>query len=154
MKPRSIITIAVFLYILGYSHTLKAQHVETEDTQLSSTIEQVDATEDISYQEADKALNKVYKQILKKYEKAPIFLKKLKAAQRLWIQFRDAEVEMRFPMENKQVAYGTIYFDCKEQILKDMTIARTQTLKAWLGDIDEYDSCNGSKGVFVEGDYK
>ncbi len=153
MKPRSIITIAIFLYSLGYSHMLKAQHIETEDAQLSSTIEQVDATEDISYQEADKALNKVYKQILKKYEKAPVFLKKLKAVQRLWIQFRDAELEMRFPMENKRVAYGTVYFGCKEQYLIDMTIVRTKTLKEWQGDIDEYDSCNGSKGVFVEGDY-
>ncbi len=153
MKPRSIIILAIFLYVLGYSHTLKAQHIETEDAQLPNTIEQVDAKEGISYQEADKALNKVYKQLLKKYEKAPAFLKKLKAAQRLWIQFRDAELEMRFPMENKRVAYGTVYFGCKEQYLIDMTIARTKTLKAWLGDIDEYDGCNGFKAVFVEGDY-
>ncbi len=155
MKLRSIIIVAIFLYILGHSNTLKAQNVETEAAQLSNTIEQVDevATEDISYQEADKKLNKVYRQVLKKYKKAPAFLKKLKEAQRLWIQFRDAELEMRFPMENKRVAYGTVYFDCKEQFLIDMTVARTKTLKEWLDNVDEYDGCNGSKGVFVEVEY-
>ncbi len=146
MKSKSIIIVTIFLYILGYSNTLKAQ----KGKDVVSTQEQIEVTaEDVSYQEADKELNKVYRQILKKYEKAPLFLKKLKATQRLWIQFRDAELEMRFPLENKKLAYGTAYFSCRKQFLTDMTIARTNTLKEWL-NVDEYDTCNGSKGNFKE----
>ncbi len=82
-----------------------------------------------------------------------MFLKKLKAAQRLWIQFRDAELEMRYPLENKKLAYGNAYYECTEQFLIDMTIQRTNTLKEWLSP-EEYDVCNGSKGILEEVEYE
>ncbi len=123
------------------------------DAQQKDPLVSENVQQDISYEEADEELNKVYQQIRKKYEKAPVFLKKLRAAQRFWIQFRNAELEMRFPLENKRITYGTVYFGCKEQFLIDMTIARTNTLKEWL-DFDEYDGCNGSRGVLEEVEYK
>ncbi len=144
MKTKSIFIMVVALFISVPLVAQKAYDAQQKDPLVSEKVQQ-----DISYKEADKELNKVYRQILKKYEKAPAFLKKLKVAQRLWIQFRDAELEMRFPLENKRLNYGTVYFGCKEQFLIDMTIARTKTLKGWL-DVDEYDGCNGSKGTFEE----
>ncbi len=152
MKSKLIITIAIFLY---YSNMANTQNLTTDNSKLHNEIAQLQVEEDkdISYEEADKALNKVYQQLLKKYEKAPIFLKKLKIAQRLWIKFRDAELEMRFPLDNKRVNYGSVYFGCAEKLLIDMTVERTNTLKEWLLDVDEYDGCNGSKGVFNEKEY-
>ncbi len=109
--------------------------------------------QDISYKEADKELNKVYRQILKKYQKAPKFLAKLKQAQRLWIKFRDAKLEMHYPMEDKRLAYGTMYDGCAEQFLTTMTVERTDVLKEWLKKGAEYEGCNGSKGVYEESIY-
>lgn len=98
-----------------------------------------------NYKTADKELNNVYRQILKKYKKAPQFLAKLKVSQRLWIKFRDAELEMRFPAENKKQTYGSVYVNCAENFLKEMTIQRTNTLKKRLEEVDEFDVCNGSR---------
>ncbi|MGS0747315.1 lysozyme inhibitor LprI family protein [Halpernia sp. GG3] len=64
------------------------------------------------FDKVDKELNTVYKKILKKYSSDTLFIGKLKISQNYWIKFRDAEVEARFPAENKQVEYGTIYTIC------------------------------------------
>ena len=47
-----------------------------------------------NYLKADRELNRVYKQILTDYKNDSTFIKKLKVSQRLWIRFRDAELEM------------------------------------------------------------
>ncbi|WP_394366691.1 lysozyme inhibitor LprI family protein [Psychroflexus gondwanensis] len=43
------------------------------------------------------------------YKSEPIFIERLKNAQRVWISCRDAELEMKFPAENKQLEYGSVY---------------------------------------------
>jgi uncharacterized protein YecT (DUF1311 family) len=50
-----------------------------------------------SYDKADKELNNVYKKILEKYKSDTLFIKNLKISQRIWITFRDAELNMKFP---------------------------------------------------------
>jgi uncharacterized protein YecT (DUF1311 family) len=49
------------------------------------------------YKQADQALNATYTKVLKDYAKDPLFLAKLKQAQRAWITFRDAHLAARFP---------------------------------------------------------
>ena len=46
-----------------------------------------------NYQKADKELNSVYQKILKEYSEDTLFIKNFKNAQRIWVQFRDAENE-------------------------------------------------------------
>jgi uncharacterized protein YecT (DUF1311 family) len=50
-----------------------------------------------NYQKADKELNATYQKILKEYKTDTAFIKNLKAAQRIWVQFRDAEVKALYP---------------------------------------------------------
>ena len=52
---------------------------------------------------ADKELNHVYQQILKDYKDDAVFIKSLKASQRIWIQSRDAELKMMYP--NREPGY-------------------------------------------------
>ncbi|HET6419598.1 MAG TPA: lysozyme inhibitor LprI family protein [Geobacteraceae bacterium] len=51
---------------------------------------------------ADYELNRVYKEILKRYAGDRVFISRLKEAQRAWVSFRDAELEAIFPAAEKQ----------------------------------------------------
>jgi uncharacterized protein YecT (DUF1311 family) len=60
------------------------------------------------YLKADKELNNVYNQILKEYKTDTEFVKNLKIAQRIWIQYRDAEMKSKYP-DREQGYYGSIH---------------------------------------------
>lgn len=96
------------------------------------------------YKEKDAELNLVYNKILKEYGNEKDFIINLKKAQNLWIQFRDAEIAMRFPKEDKLLHYGSVYPMCKSYILAEMTEQRTNKLKIWLVAIEEGEVCLGS----------
>jgi uncharacterized protein YecT (DUF1311 family) len=92
---------------------------------------------------ADDELNRVYKEILKRNAKDSVFLDRLKAAQRAWLSFRDAELEALFPDPEKQVAYGSAYPTCYANWKKKITVQRTQQLRRWLIATEEGDVCTG-----------
>ena len=98
----------------------------------------------LAYQKADKELNRVYEAILTEYKSEPLFIERLKVAQRLWINFRDAELDMRFPKTDKGYHYGSVYPMCVSLILKEMTEERTKKLMVWLEGIEEGEMCLGS----------
>ena len=92
---------------------------------------------------ADKELNQVYQQVLHKYAKDTVFIGKLKAAQKAWLAFRDAELAARFPVEDK-TNYGSVYPMCASNELEAMTLKRTEELREWLKGTQEGDVCAGS----------
>lgn len=96
---------------------------------------------------ADMQLNKVWQAILLKYKDEPLFLEKLKASQKLWLQFRDAEIAAHFPLkkgDNSNVQYGSVYPMCVSNLQAELTRQRTQQLQAWLDGAQEGDTCSGS----------
>ncbi len=98
----------------------------------------------IEYIKADVELNDVYQKILTEYKSDSIFITKLKKAQTIWISYRDAELEMKFPAENKQLEYGSVYPMCVSVFLKKLTEERTEKLKDWINGIVEGETCSGS----------
>ena len=96
------------------------------------------------YKKADQALNATYSKVLKDYAKDPQFLAKLKQAQRIWIGFRDAHLEARFPKADKQAEYGSAYPTCRCAVLTELTEVREKELRVWAAGIPEGDVCNGS----------
>lgn len=94
------------------------------------------------FQYADKELNEVYVKILTHYKEDTIFIENLIKAQRLWVQFRDAELNIKFPAYPDN-HYGSMLPMCRAFYLKEITENRTETLKVWL-DVEELDACNGS----------
>lgn len=86
---------------------------------------------------ADAELNAVYLQVLEHSKHEPVFLQKFRAAQRLWIQLRDADLEAQFPLadgENPRLAYGSIYPLEYASAKAELTRARTQYLRTHLPD--------------------
>tara|TARA_R110002049_G_scaffold14886_2_gene61926 strand:- start:3599 stop:3925 length:327 start_codon:yes stop_codon:yes gene_type:complete len=96
------------------------------------------------YHKADIQLNTVYQKILTEYKSDSIFIDRLKKVQRIWIAYRDAELEMKFPAENKLAEYGSVYPMCVSYFLKELTEERTEKLKVWLVGVEEGDVCSGS----------
>jgi uncharacterized protein YecT (DUF1311 family) len=96
-----------------------------------------------TYKKADKELNSVYKNILTEYKSDSIFVENLKKSQRIWIEFRDAELKMKYP-ERRPGFYGTIHPICRAMYLEELTETRTKTLKQWLKGIESLEACNGS----------
>ena len=95
------------------------------------------------YKKAEKEINSVYQKILKEYSSDPEFIKNLKAAQRLWIQFRDADVKAKYP-NKPQGYYGSVYPMCVSSYMTQLTNDRIKTLRVWLTGIEEGDVCSGS----------
>ena len=104
------------------------------------------------FHKADASLNATYSKILKEYGKNAQFVSKLKAAQRAWLAFRDAELEARFPKPDKQAEYGTVYPMCRCTQLQELTEQRRKELGLWLDGIPEGDVCAGSVKTARAGD--
>lgn len=96
-----------------------------------------------SYRKADKELNEIYKQILVEYKSDTLFINNLKASQRIWIKFRDAELIVKYP-ERDPGYYGSIHSVCVVNYLEKLTRERIKTLKVWIEGVDEGDACIGS----------
>lgn len=95
------------------------------------------------YLTADKALNAAYQKILKDYSKDAAFIKNIKKAQQLWIQFRDAEMKAKYP-DREPGYYGSVQPMCWYIYLTGLTEERTAKLKVWVEGIEEGDVCTGS----------
>ena len=91
--------------------------------------------------DADAAMNAAYDQLLKRAPNAEA-RKKLKAAQSAWLAFRSAELAAKYPADDKQSMYGTIYPMCFDLDYVALTNARTTELDKLLfhkeGDICGY----------------
>ena len=95
------------------------------------------------FNKADNELNEVYQKILAEYKTDTLFVENLKASQRIWIKFRDAELKMKFPDYPDKI-YGSIHPTCRAFYLMELTEKRTESLKIWLNGTEEGDVCNGS----------
>ena len=96
------------------------------------------------YKKADIELNNVYQKILTEYKFNTVFIDRLKKTQRIWMSYRDAELEMKFPAENKQTVYGSVYPMCVSFFLKELTEERIEKLNVWINGIEEGNVCSGS----------
>ncbi|MFK5975405.1 MAG: DUF1311 domain-containing protein [Sulfurovum sp.] len=86
------------------------------------------------FQQADRELNIVYKAIRKKNKAVKEYIQNLKVSQRLWIKFRDAELNMIFtcPHKNSRICFGSMYELLFYEAKKDLTLERVKNLKKYI----------------------
>src|SRR5258705_9124611 len=99
------------------------------------------------YKKADVELNAVYQQVLRENKGQTLFLKKMQAAQRAWLVYRDAHLAALYPGANPQAQYGSVYASCRCFALADTTRKRVDELKLWSTGVPEGDVCTGSGKV-------
>ena len=100
---------------------------------------------DREFKKADKELNVVYQKILVKYAKNTEFIKALRESERLWVKFRLAELNMRFPGTDQKY-YGSVLPMCVNGLAERITKKRIAELKQWLKPQEDGDVCTGSIG--------
>jgi len=128
MKYLFTVTFFVFLLVTNsYSQTQVEMNAEAAE----------------EYKKADSLLNRVYRDIIKKYTDDPVFIKALRTSQRNWITFRDSELNMKYP-DREPDQYGSIHPMCVAYYLAKLTNERTQTLRTWLDGTEMGDACAGS----------
>lgn len=93
---------------------------------------EMNATAAANYRKADKDLNVVYQSVMKKHAKDAVFLKSMKAAQKAWIVFRNAEMIAKFPHKDEANYYGSIFGLDWNSTLQELTDKRTKELKVYL----------------------
>jgi uncharacterized protein YecT (DUF1311 family) len=84
---------------------------------------------DQAYKSADSILNQQYSRISKILQ--PDDLERLKAAQRLWIQFRDATCTAESHLYNGGTAAAPAYSACLEEVTRQRT-ADLDTIYGWV----------------------
>ena len=112
-----------------------AASAATPDKACSDSRTQLDLNE-CAAQEAESAdaeLNAVYRQVMQKLQGQSVAIDKLRAAQRLWIPLRDADIAARYPVgkdENPRVLYGSMYPMLYSANKAELTRQRTRWLRA------------------------
>ena len=99
------------------------------------------------YKQSDVEMNRVYQQVITRYKAAPVFIEKLRAAQRAWIVFRDAHVLSRYPATEPGKAYGSVYAMCRCEELIELTRQRADQLRDWVKGAEAGDVCAGSIAI-------
>jgi uncharacterized protein YecT (DUF1311 family) len=117
-----------FLFLL-FVPSVFAQTQTAMDNKAKSEFDKVDAE-----------LNQIYQKIIHDYSDDSIFIKNLREAQRLWVKFRDAQVNMKYPSDEE----GSVFPMCRYYYLSELTSERIKELKPWLEGVEEGDDCAGS----------
>lgn len=86
------------------------------------------------FQKEDRALNKVYNELKAKKKDDKTYLDHLKISQRLWLKFRDAELDLIFTCkdENKRLCFGSMYPLLFNTEKANITKQRTERLKSYV----------------------
>ena len=94
------------------------------------------------FQKADKELNVIYQKVLKEYAADTAFIGYFKAAQKIWVQFRDAEMKAMYP--EWAYLHSNVFPMCWNNYQAELTTERTRKLKRWLAGNEDDDVCQGS----------
>jgi uncharacterized protein YecT (DUF1311 family) len=144
MRSKSAVLLVMFLFLLLTVPGASSQKREKKAPKCLDTAQSQRDLNDSAGNESAKAereLNATYQGILKKYANDPTFIGRLRTAQRAWLKFRDAQLEMRFPPSDQA---GSAEPMCYASYKAELTQARTRELKVWLDGIEEGDVCAGT----------
>lgn len=88
------------------------------------------------YAAADKKLNATWKKLMAQFKDDKTATAKLKAAQKAWIVFRDAEIAAQFACDEGdiRVCWGSMYPMLVNGELQAMTETRTERLQKYIDD--------------------
>ncbi|MCB1622812.1 MAG: DUF1311 domain-containing protein [Thiothrix sp.] len=133
---------SIFLIAVLFPLTLHAADVV--ECNPSGTQIELNVCASNDFATADKQLNDTYQELLKKEEKNVAFIVKLKAAQRAWIAFRDAELDAMFACQNEDahVCWGSMMPMCYSSYKAKLTRERTKRLQEFIADGQPADECH------------
>ncbi|MDQ3687265.1 MAG: YbaY family lipoprotein [Acidobacteriota bacterium] len=102
------------------------------------------------YTKTDAELNTIYRQVLRERQADAGFTRKMRAAQRAWIAYRDAHLAALYPAADTRREYGSVYPTCRCAALTEATRKRTEELRRWTKAAAEGDVCAGSTRAGID----
>ena len=96
--------------------------------------------------EAEKELKVLYEQLLARASQKPTYRQKIEAEQTAWIAYRDAALEAKYPAQDKQAGYGSVYPMCYGWYRAALIRRRSEEIKELL-EAPEGDVCSGEWAV-------
>ena len=117
--------------LICYNSLAKAQHMNSAGApcQNIAVTVAIENCFDKAYRAADSALNQKYNQITKVLQ--PDDLERLRVAQRLWIQFRDATCTAESDLYRGGTASAPAYAACREELTRQRA-AELETIYGWV----------------------
>lgn len=135
-----LVIVIVFMNHAAIAETNAKSCSETAQTQA-----EMNQCAGSDFKAADAELNRVYKKMQATYNDDPVFLARLREAQRAWILYRDTGLAMVYPPHDEDPNYyGSIGTMCEAMYLEKITRERIATLNQWLEEAAEGDVCSGS----------
>jgi len=93
------------------------------------------------FRKADAELNRVYTALMEKLKNDAVATENLKASERAWINFRDAQMKALHPHPDEE---GSVHSMCWSLEMTELTVQRKEMLKRMLdpedGDVCSYGS--------------
>jgi uncharacterized protein YecT (DUF1311 family) len=80
---------------------------------------------------AELSMQRLVDSILKQHASDAVFVRKFTAAHAAWLRYRDAELAARFPAENPQAEYGSMFPMCWGLEHARLSRERIRLLKLW-----------------------
>jgi uncharacterized protein YecT (DUF1311 family) len=121
----------VLALVFCYDSIARAQHMNSADApcrNVAVTLAMENCF-DRAYKAADSELYQTYSQIVKVLQ--PDDVQRLKVAQRLWIQFRDATCTAESDLYSGGTAAAPAYSECLEELTRHRT-ADLKTIYGWV----------------------
>ena len=139
MNKLLIIASTFIFWSLGHSAVAEQSCLDGADTQLA-----MNKCYGNTLSNAKQELESILVRIRVDYKTNKVFLKKLNIAQKLWNESLSADMDLKFPAENKQQRYGSVYPMCAAQYKAKLIKARINYLQAWIFGVEEGEICSGS----------
>lgn len=132
------VVVTVFVLTLSVSICL-AQEKTPEEVDCSKAQTQTELNECAckQFQTSEAEMNRVYRELLSSRAKDSLVVAKLKNAQRAWLAFRNAQLELLYPeTANPKLTYGSAFPMCHCMAKREMTEERTKQLRQLLQNKD------------------
>jgi uncharacterized protein YecT (DUF1311 family) len=100
------------------------------------------------YKRSDLKLNEVYKNILTAKKSDVVFIQNLKKAQRLWVQYRDAQLAIKYPPQKEEGYYKSVLPMLQASFLTEVTIQRIGDLEGLIEPALKEKSKNSWSGLW------
>lgn len=134
-KPMHLLSILVTLLLCAASlDAVAGENVKCND---AGTQREMEACARDDFNEADKELNRIYQALLKKQAHDTLFVSKLRAAQRAWLAFLNADLDAQFACregESRSACWGSQYAMAYMKRKAELTRERTKHLQRFLED--------------------
>jgi uncharacterized protein YecT (DUF1311 family) len=133
---------AILAFLSGCA-TVGSKRNEKEAPKTQAEMNKIACDENSQYSaEMDKLSDSILKDPV--YAKNKTFVSAFKKAQVAWKKYRDATLEARFPGQEKQMKYGSVYDMCSCELSKTLYQNRIAELKVWIDGTEVGDVCSGS----------